>query len=138
MRMWYTIHHIDGIHNHLADLGSRWGNRFAKDKAKAHKAAAATVGLRGGPGPLIRSRKSVQKKALRLPMPKTDTKVNKPDLDVAEFILPSAKALVDREVLAASQQEHAKERPANLTLDKAKPQLYDYGYPKAQGQGSEG
>ena len=26
MVMWYryTIHHIDGIHNHLTDLGSRW------------------------------------------------------------------------------------------------------------------
>ena len=30
MRMWYTIHHIDGIHNHLADLGPGLGVTLGK------------------------------------------------------------------------------------------------------------
>ena len=59
----YTIHHIDGECNHLADLGSRWGNRFAKRKTEAtadeaDEAAAGVgrkAGLRGGPRPLMRS-----------------------------------------------------------------------------------
>ena len=32
MTLRYLIFHIDGEDNRLADLGSRWGNRFAKTK----------------------------------------------------------------------------------------------------------
>lgn len=120
MRMTYTIHHIDGIHNHLADLGSRWGNRFARVKAEKHKA----VGLSGGASVLLTSRNSASKKALRLPMPKVQDKIIKPDLDVKEFILPSAKGLVDRDVLAAAQELHAKEKPAGLELAGSNPKLW--------------
>ena len=56
-------------------------------------------------------------------MPETSGDVAKPDLDVKEFILPSAKTLVDRDVLAMSQQQHAKTKPGNLTMDNLKPGL---------------
>ena len=46
MGMRYVIHHIDGKNNHLADLGSRWGNKFAKKKVETSRKAACQVGLR--------------------------------------------------------------------------------------------
>ena len=47
-KLWYEIHHIDGDENRLADLGSRWGNRFmATAKALPKK------GLRIGPRALM-------------------------------------------------------------------------------------
>ena len=52
LRVYYTIHHIDGKFNYLADLGSRWGNRFAQ--AKTSEGSGVKRGLRGGPQPLLR------------------------------------------------------------------------------------
>ena len=120
MRLTYTIHHIDGIHNHLADLGSRWGNRFARAKAEASRA----VGLSGGANMLMSSRTSASKKALRLPKSKVDDDVVKSDLDVKEFILPSAKGLVDRDVLNAVQKQFAGQKPEGLMQGGANPSLW--------------
>ena len=57
-------------------------------------------------------------------MPKVQDEVVKPDLDVKECILPSAKRLVDRDVLAATQEFHAKEKPAGLELAGTNPKLW--------------
>ena len=65
--MRYEIYHIDGVDNRLADLGSRWGNRFAAAKIAEHH------GLHGGPQPLM-------KRALRTDMPKVSDTVRHPAL----------------------------------------------------------
>ena len=68
----YEIFHIKGEENRLADLGSRWGNRFATEKA------AAAVGLRGGPRPLM-------KRILRTKAPAVSDEVKGLDLDLGKF-----------------------------------------------------
>ena len=61
----YEIFHISGEDNRLADLGSRWGNRFAKQKLEEG-------GLRGGPRPLMM-------RVLRTKFPVVDDEVRLPD-----------------------------------------------------------
>ena len=55
LEVYYTIHHVDGASNYLADLGSRWGNQFARRRLEddMKKEAAAKKGLRRGPQPLL-------------------------------------------------------------------------------------
>ena len=109
MGMTYTIHHIDGIHNHLADLGSRWGNRFAKAKAQKAKERQHDAGLSGGPHPLMRElcTRPGHKKVLRAKLPKLTDDMTFPDQDCEWIIMPSEKNLVDRDRLAEEQQKHA-------------------------------
>ena len=46
----YEIFHIAGEYNYLADIGSRWGSRFASSSNEPGK---DKEGLRGGPKPLM-------------------------------------------------------------------------------------
>ena len=94
--MQYTIHHIDGEHNHLADLGSRWGNRFARRRAEEHKRKqSCKCGLRGGPTPLLgcmtgggsenkATDTAVPNRVLRLPHPKVSKEIAAPDDDITD------------------------------------------------------
>ena len=105
----YEIFHISGAENRLADLGSRWGNKFAKSK---------TDGLRGGPRPLIL-------RVLHAQLPKTTREVKAPDLDLGRSkILPLNRKMVRREELCAVQAKHAAERPAKLQHSRDEPQLW--------------
>ncbi|MAA69219.1 MAG: hypothetical protein CL915_10765 [Deltaproteobacteria bacterium] len=96
----YEIYHIDGEENRLADLGSRWGNRYAARKT--------AEGLHGGPEPLM-------KRALRTAMPKVSDQVRKPDRDLAKTGLLSINEFaVSREEIAAAQEKYAEQKPAGL------------------------
>ena len=133
LQVYYTIHHIDGVYNYLADLGSRWGNQFAKRRLEEclAKQGAAKKRLCGGPHPLMtcmthdRSQPAAEERAapkrvLRTPHPKVSDDLAAPDLDLTEvLIMPDERLLVTREALAESQQRHDKERPANAKQDVA-------------------
>ena len=137
----YTIHHIDGKNNHLADLGSRWGNRFARRRLEAQEAGQMGTmgmkrGLRGGPCPLLHcftcghgGRRSgygaALKRVLRSPHPKVSDAVQGPDLDLKErLVMPSEMRLANRASLKASQDQYGKERPEGLKLSEEEPQLW--------------
>ena len=101
----YEIYHIDGEENRLADLGSRWGNRFAAAKVgesrEQEAGRALATGLAGGcatmtSGVIKRQGRPSAKKVLRTAPPKTDDKINGPDQDVEEFLLlPEENLLLD-------------------------------------------
>ena len=107
----YEIFHIRGEDNRLADLGSRWGNRFAGEKSK--------TGLRGGPKPLLL-------RVLQTKGPKTGPTVYKPDLDVtSRGLLPLNAETVTRKELRQVQDQYAASRPAALKLGRGSPQLWE-------------
>ena len=129
----YTIHHIDGEYNYLADLGSRWGNRYAAMKHQQENKDKEPFkrSLRLGPVRILQAvlptdalEDTVRpKRVLRIGLPKVSDDIKKPDLDVKKLILPSAKTLVDRTVLYESQLAHAKTQPAGLITDGGHPPL---------------
>ena len=118
--MRYVIYHIDGEENRLADLGSRWGNRFAKTKSKpqdssGHK-VALTTGLQGGAQPMLNGLLQGCKRALRTPAPVVSKAVNSPDQDLSEFLmLAEENLLVDPEPVVKAQRTYRKTRPSGLT-----------------------
>ena len=107
--LWYQIFHIDGEENRLADLGTRWGNRFLSREA-------FKKGLRCGPRLVAKHMVGAQphhddccvrKCALRLPPPKTVDDIVAPDRDAnPDFVLPRVTDMVDKAFLAASQRAH--------------------------------
>ena len=67
---------------------------------------------------------AVPKRLLRLPHPKVNKEILKPDSDVAEgLIMPSSIKLVDRDMLRRRQQESKSTHPDGLTLTTEVPQL---------------
>ena len=129
MSMKYIIYHIDGEENRLADLGSRWGSRFAKTRSKNPGVAD---GLTGGPKPLMncflrrmQEPQPVKKAALRTKPPSVSDEINRPDLDlVGRFTVPAPTHLVDRKRIADSQRAHRASRPRGLKRDNERPQLW--------------
>ena len=106
--MRYTIS-VERKANRLADLGSRWGNRFAQKKME---------GLRGGPRPLM-------KKVLRTSKPAVDGKVRDPDLDIGRWgLLPLNANTVCREDIALVQEKYYKSRPDGLKRSRESPTLW--------------
>ena len=127
LSMRYEIFHINGEHNYLADIGWRWGNRFAKPKNNLN---ASTKGLCGGPRPLmhrlLRLPESYgrRKAVLRTKPPKTTKEVAGRDIDLAYgMVIPAPTHLLDRQRIADSQENHRAEKPADLTLSQELPQL---------------
>ena len=108
----YEILHIKGEENRLADLGSRWGNRYAERKKKAQ-------GLHGGPAPLML-------KVLRTKPPATSEKgVQRPDLDITQRgLLPLNATTISRQHLAAVQEQYAASRPSGMKKSREAPQLW--------------
>ena len=135
----YRIYHIDGVENRMADLGSRWGNRFAESKLGKKDAVGIT------PLRLLRSvirpagrtttRKMcghfpeydptkqcdpvvegvAVKRAFWTPEPKTSKDVHRPDRDVdAKRMLPVDLLKLNREMIIKSQAKWAKSRPKGL------------------------
>ena len=85
----YEIYHISGEENHLADLGSRWGNRFTPPPPGISNPAMQS-GLAGGPKLLLRAAASGAKKIapgrkvmLRTPYPKVTNETRDRDMDLA-------------------------------------------------------
>ena len=123
----YEIFHIDGVENRLADLGSRWGNRFAAAKADQTRAETAkkefTTGLAGGCTPVMTGvirglGQSGSKKVLRTAPPVVNDEIHGPDQQVKEFLLfPEENLLLDRRPLAQAQRKYAKTRPKGLHRD---------------------
>ena len=122
--MRYIIYHIDGSENRLADLGSRRGNRFAQKK----QAESVAKGLAGGPRPLMMAPLNPSKgdkKAFWTKHPATSDEVQKPDQNIAEFlVMPENNDLVDRVPIATSQAAVAAKKPAGLTQDQEDPPLW--------------
>ena len=98
LRVYYTIHHIDGSYNYLADLGSRWGNRFAKRRSEAQQEPVAGLkrGLHRGPAVLmtglinpepVGETVAVPKRVMWLSHPKVSDDTTKPDLDLKEALI---------------------------------------------------
>ena len=128
LEVYYTIHHIDGVYNYLADLGSRWGNQFAQRRLEddLEKKGAAKKGLRRGPQPLLTylvqdppkfcpEVDSVPKRVLRMPRPMVSDKARGMDLDIKGPLLsPDEKNLVSRDALHESQQQYAKHRSTEV------------------------
>ena len=135
--MRYRIHHIDGDENRLADLGSRWGNRFAK--AKVQEAAGGLSDfspkqfLRGfireadteaSRGPCrcqfvedavpraCLPVSSAPKRVLWTPEPKVTKTVTHPDRAVsADEMLPKDLSKVNAKRIRDSQNKFAGQRP---------------------------
>ena len=137
MSLWYEIYHIDGCDNRLADLGSRWGNRFVSESQReaARDVAGAkrslTTGLAAGPKPMMQTLTQREedgmrfKKVLRTAPPAVNDKVGKPDQDVKRFLmLPEENLLLDRKPVAKAQRKHAKRRPRGLRRDEGAPKLW--------------
>ena len=125
MSLRYEIFHIDGESNYLADLGSRWGNRFAA--AKKRDSADTSQGLHGGPNPLmsrlLRTDAPTRLAVLKTPAPKLTDQVQKPDLNIAGFSIPAPTHLVDRAWIAGEQKKCVKGKPTGLKLSDEHPSL---------------
>ena len=142
LTMRYRIHHIDGEENRLADLGTRWGNRFAAAKA-AGKPLSNCVSPKQflscwvreqAPRevfkqfckchPPLDSKEQVcqpvesapkRVRVLWTPKPETTKEVKFPDRDVqAEKMLPKNILLMDASRLRSSQEKFVKSRPKGL------------------------
>ncbi len=140
LSMKYVIYHIDGEENKLADLGSRWGSRFAQARRKVKSPQANTGntlpgvfdGLTGGPRPLLncflhrlQPNQSAAKKVLRTEPPSVNNEVQRPDLDLDDgFIVPAPTHLVDRQKIADSQKEYRADRPKHLRQTAEEPKLW--------------
>ena len=126
MALRYEIFHIDGESNYLADLGSRWGNRFAA--AKKRDIADTSKGLHGGPNPLmsrlLRTDEPTRLAVLKTPAPKLTDQVQKPDVNIAGFSIPAPTHLVARAWIAGEQKKYVKGKPAGLKLSEEKPGLW--------------
>ena len=146
MTLRYIIFHIDGDENRLADLGTRWGNRFAatrktegktaislkaflgsmilSDERRAHKAKCSCT----TPADLTAQCNPVEgaaKKAFWTPEPETTSSVVKPDRDVdATTMLPVDLLNCNRGMLCAAQNKWDKTRPAGLTRTAGKQGLW--------------
>ena len=125
MGLRYEIHHISGEENHLADLGSRWGN------PSATRVSPTAAGLTGGPRPLMlrllqREGVAPRKCVIKTPKPKTTKEVKGRDLDLASgLVVPAPTHLVERAWIAKSQSKHVKVKPAGLQQDKGDPPPMD-------------
>ena len=135
--LWYEIYHIDGCENRLADLGSRWGNRFVSEnqEGKAEDAAVPkkhlTTGLAGGPKPMMQmlTRRAGDdarfKRVLRTAPPAVGDDISKPDQDMKKFlVLPEENLLLNRKPVAKAQRKHSKKRPKGLRRDDGAPKLW--------------
>ena len=140
LTMRYRIHHIDRAENRLADLGSRWGNRFASAKAKEGAVpgdfspkkflhgfmgrSKGTTAARkqckcqfGGAGveegcPVA---EVASKKVLWTPSPAVTKKVKFPDRSLKEEeMFPRNLGLVNAERLRTSQEKFAGKRPPGV------------------------
>ena len=118
--LWYQIFHIDGEENRLADLGTRWGNRFLSREAFKR-------GLRVGPTRLFkawtrdkhRHGAGCHKCAMRLAPIKLSDNVVYPDGDAdPEFTLPKLTDMVSMSLIKREQKAHAKSRPSHYVLDR--------------------
>ena len=131
----YSIFHIDGEENLLADLGSRWGNRFAKSKVDHHGVISPKQLLRTMIRvPAKNATKTCAchttaettncapvggKRALWTPMPKTTKVVTHPDRDVnSEQMLPKDLGGLNNTLLSHHQSKHEGERPPGLQQGK--------------------
>ena len=124
-----VIYHIDGEENRLADLGSRWGSRYAKKRSSG---TTVTDGLTGGPKPLLncflhrmRDDEPVMKAALRTKPPSVSDATGRPDRNLVEgFTVPAPTHLLNRERIAASQKTHRSSRPKGLKPSDERPLLW--------------
>ena len=112
----YEIFPINVDDNHLADIGSRWGNRFAgktKNSLNDDKFGCETGGpnmltkawLRRVNKPLARS-----KYVLRLPEPKVHLEWHKPDIDAQRSLVLNLDTQVMGLDYVRKEQEKAKGR----------------------------
>ena len=122
LSMRYEIFHIAGEHNYLADIGSRWGSRFAKSTSASQN---ITQALHGGPKPLMhrylhQSDSKNRKAVLRTKPPRTTKEIAGRDLDLAEgLVVPAPTHLLNRKHIAKVQSKHAASKPENVKLSTA-------------------
>ena len=108
----YEIFHIKGEENRLADLGSRWGNRYAKQKLEE-------AGLRGGPRPLMM-------RVLRTKFPVVDDEVRRPDRDLGKGgLLPMNEFTLTPSEIRAAQDRHEEARPAGLRQSQGRVKVWE-------------
>jgi len=85
--LWYEIHPISGEENRVADIGSRWGNRFAGgvELGCATRGPKAVTKAWLPKGCCNQAR---MKRVLRMPEPKTHSDPKKPDINArADLVL---------------------------------------------------
>ena len=136
MTLRYLIHHIDGAENRLADLGTRWGNRFSKTrKTEGDMKVTPKMFLRSLIRPDSRRARKTQckcatggdptaqcnpvgaaaKRAFWTPEPATTKTVVPPDRNVnAATMLPTDLLQFNRATLYEAQKRWSKSRPAGL------------------------
>ena len=139
----YDIYHIDGRENRLADLGTRWGNRFARTRMEdglgggiaplrllrtfvkpvSRSCSRATCRHVSGPIPTTYCRPvdddPAAKRAFWTPEPATNKQVVRPDRDVdSKKMLPVDLLSMNRGVLVSAQKHWAKSRPKDLKRGK--------------------
>lgn len=119
--LWYEIHPIPGEENRVADLGSRWANRFAK---------AEGIGGCATGGPKVMTKawlgrpcacSAASKKVLRLPAPELHGKASGADINA------DAKLMVDEKTprlnllyVREQQDKYRKSRPKGLKVGAGK------------------
>ena len=139
LTMRYRIHHIDGEENRLADLGSRWGNRFATARAQEGQVPAdfsPKMFLAGMIRPVSKSTtcrtcecgwptpadqqvcepvEAAPKKVLWTPHPKVTRNVKSPDRTVREKeMFPRNLGLINAQRIKNSKEKYAGKRPAGV------------------------
>ena len=136
MTLRYIIHHIDGDENRLADLGTRWGNRFSAERKaddpppvslkaflrsviRTNESSARRTKCRcaSGKDPTAQCNPvgTAAKRAFWTPEPTTTKTVASPDRDVdAATMFPTNLLRFNRAMLCEAQDKWSKTRPAGL------------------------
>ena len=112
----YEIFPIRGDVNYIADIGSRWGNRFNGEDL--------TVGASTGPGAVLKVflgkskvDKARSKCVLRLPQSKVHPDVNRPDIDAQkDLMLHMDTRAINLEVVRGYQDKSKRSRPKGLKV----------------------
>ena len=112
----YEIFPIDGDINYIADIGSRWGNKFSGDNAKF----GATVGPRVVTKAFLRKSDNGwarSKCVLRLPQPKVYADVGAPDINAQkDLMLNMLTTGVNMKYIREQQDKYRRSRPKGLKV----------------------
>ena len=116
----YEIFLISGEINYIADIGLRWGNKFAGDKVEF----AASVGPRVVTKAFMRKDKDVKARSkcvLRLPQPKVHPDFAKPDIDARKDLMLNMTTLaVNLKFIREQQDKYRRSRPKGLKVGQGK------------------
>ena len=116
----YEIFPIAGDVNYIADIGSRWGNKYAGDKVNLEMPmgprAVTKAFLKKGTDVLARS-----KCVLRLPQPKVHADWATPDVDAQKDLINDMNTRgVNVEYIRAQKDKYRRSRPKGLKVGAGK------------------